>query len=346
MVDHWAIQVGEMWLEVAGLDDDGHIRPHLGSVGLSDGLSDIVAEYMIKPCTGCKAASGAVPSVVADLTFAGMCWWLFGFGVVMMFMGWIEGQNTKSTLYWELGVSLVLMMVCRAVMKMTDEQYRMVVCPAILGLVSLIVMVDAVYSAIFSTADWGSWLGLAVIGILMLGSWAVKKMTHEQYGMVVLSAIFDVWGLNILGNGLYSTIVCVAEPGAWPELGDIAVLVILFFGSIIFGYSCWQRLDNWWCGAYGDPRGFAILGTTRKTDQQIEAFNREFERANPQYRGLSINCQWYAKRFLAFLMEEGERKRDLPLPESPLTNLMVAGLSVVLIFILMSLVVITDVSPL
>ena len=55
---------------------------------------------------------------------------------------------------------------------------------------------------------------------------------------------------------------------------------------------------------------------TRKTDQQIETFNGKFLRKHPLYKGLTVNCQWYVRDLLTFLMEEGERKRDLPLSES------------------------------
>jgi hypothetical protein len=57
---------------------------------------------------------------------------------------------------------------------------------------------------------------------------------------------------------------------------------------------------------------------TRKMDQQIDDFNAEFKRNHPQYQGLRNNCQLFAREFVDFLMEEGERKRNLPAQESPL----------------------------
>ena len=63
----------------------------------------------------------------------------------------------------------------------------------------------------------------------------------------------------------------------------------------------------------------SVLRVTRKTDQQLEYFNVEFKRIHRQYQGFRDNCQVYAGGFVDFLMEDGERERDLPALESPLT---------------------------
>ena len=48
----------------------------------------------------------------------------------------------------------------------------------------------------------------------------------------------------------------------------------------------------------------------------MEQFDREFMSKNPKYLGLSVNCQFYVRSLFAFLMEDGEKIEDLPLPES------------------------------
>ena len=44
---------------------------------------------------------------------------------------------------------------------------------------------------------------------------------------------------------------------------------------------------------------------------------------NPEYHGLSINCQFYVRALVVFLLDDGhgERLRKLPPPESPGTLL-------------------------
>ena len=110
VVDHWAIQVGEVWWEVAGPEDDGHIRGRPDTVRISDGLfvsSDIVADYIIKEYAGDHAGSGAVPSVVPSI-FPGIIWALFAFEVVgIFFVGWIHSLNLLFLLFWILWVVLV-----------------------------------------------------------------------------------------------------------------------------------------------------------------------------------------------------------------------------------------------
>jgi hypothetical protein len=75
-----------------------------------------------------------------------------------------------------------------------------------------------------------------------------------------------------------------------------------------------------------------VLGTTRRTDTEIEEFGKKFKNINPKYLGLSVNCQCYARELLVFLMADGTRKRDLPPPESagsllPRANLFVYRVS-------------------
>ena len=60
----------------------------------------------------------------------------------------------------------------------------------------------------------------------------------------------------------------------------------------------------------------SVLGTTRRTDLEIDQFDKEFQRRNPKYRGLSVNCQCYVRALFAFLLAKGQKTRDLPVPES------------------------------
>ena len=63
------------------------------------------------------------------------------------------------------------------------------------------------------------------------------------------------------------------------------------------------------------------MGTTRRTDTEIENFNQEFKQRNQLYRGLSANCQFYVVELVGFTLAKGHRYRDLPPPESLWTSL-------------------------
>ena len=78
-------------------------------------------------------------------------------------------------------------------------------------------------------------------------------------------------------------------------------------------------------------RDTSIIGTTRRTNDEIKDFNDDFKASNPEYQVLSVNCQGYVSSLVAFLMEGEEQERHLPSPESPgslLTRLANRGKSV------------------
>jgi len=67
----------------------------------------------------------------------------------------------------------------------------------------------------------------------------------------------------------------------------------------------------------GEFRDTSIIGTTKRTHEEIKDFNDNFKADNPEYQVLSVNCQGYVRSLVAFLMEGGEQMRHLPSPESP-----------------------------
>ena len=79
----------------------------------------------------------------------------------------------------------------------------------------------------------------------------------------------------------------------------------------------WQR-NQLLIDAYGISfRDTSIIGTTKRTHEEIKDFNDNFKADNPEYQVLSVNCQGYVRSLVAFLMEGGEQMRHLPSPESP-----------------------------
>ena len=64
----------------------------------------------------------------------------------------------------------------------------------------------------------------------------------------------------------------------------------------------------------------SLLGKTKKTHAQIQAFNVGYEKDNPTYNLVTANCQSYVTALFEFLMElpDGERhqKNRLPFKQS------------------------------
>ena len=65
------------------------------------------------------------------------------------------------------------------------------------------------------------------------------------------------------------------------------------------------------------------MGTTKRTNEEIEQFNQEFKCKNPKYLCLTVNCQFYVMALVDFTLAKGHRLmfRKLPPPESMGTNL-------------------------
>ena len=65
----------------------------------------------------------------------------------------------------------------------------------------------------------------------------------------------------------------------------------------------------------GDDKS-AELGTTDRTDDEIEEFNVKYLEENPNFDILTSNCQRYVKQLYDFLMERGTAIKRLPPMES------------------------------
>ena len=61
------------------------------------------------------------------------------------------------------------------------------------------------------------------------------------------------------------------------------------------------------------------LGTTKRTDDDIEEFNEKWVKANPEYNIASSNCQRFVRDLWKFLIEDGYALYLLPDLESPLS---------------------------
>jgi len=61
-----------------------------------------------------------------------------------------------------------------------------------------------------------------------------------------------------------------------------------------------------------------LLGTTMKTDEQIEEFNDTYKKNHPTYSLIFDNCQTYVYDLFEFLMKDGEKSKELPWKQSPL----------------------------
>jgi hypothetical protein len=165
VVDHWAIQVGEGWWEVALWG-----RP--GTVSLSDGLSvggDIVAEYCIKHSTGDMAASRTGHSFLVARTFVCVFWWWFVIVVGSIVWGWKHGEDLNSVLIRALVFS-VPVLVSLIVKKIIPEQYDVLAYQAIVIVFVLIVLGLGIYVSIVRVAAQGTWPGLVVSALLVLFS--------------------------------------------------------------------------------------------------------------------------------------------------------------------------------
>lgn len=63
-----------------------------------------------------------------------------------------------------------------------------------------------------------------------------------------------------------------------------------------------------------------IIGTTRKTDEQITQFNGNFKMKHQKYHVFStsgISCQSFVEHLFEFLLQEGDRCGNLPVPQIP-----------------------------
>merc|ERR1719470_795400 len=118
---------------------------------------------------------------------------------------------------------------------------------------------------------------------------------------------------------MYYIVATAAARGTRPWRGDCAALVFFSYFCFVIVKQLWVLGSEFWRGDYSDPSVGSVLGVTRKTDPQIEVFNAKFKESHPEYQGLRDNCQVYAGELVSFLMEEGERERNLPSLESPVT---------------------------
>jgi len=148
----------------------------------------------------------------------------------------------------------------------------------------------------------------AVLGLILPFVTQVPRLENfcrqvkEQLGVEVTC---------VAGGAGLSRLVVALDLGAWWLAG--------MFGLLAVWWLCRVKgpeLLHTWQGT--EPSRNFILGTTRRTEEEIAQFDELFEIENPKYLGLSTNCQRYVRDLFAFLMEppHGEKTGDLPPPQS------------------------------
>jgi len=137
---------------------------------------------------------------------------------------------------------------------------------------------------------------------------AVSHGQNSKYGAkhchvsTINETVIKDWKTKYFLNGFILVLLTVLFTGAlWLFGGFIGVVLLLR-----------NILKN------KKPDYIEVIGTTERTDEEIQFFNATFLKNNPTYNVLTRNCQGYATDFAEFLMTKGERKGWLPKVESPI----------------------------
>ena len=151
---HWAIQVGDTWYEVAGIDGPIQTRSE-GEKGHVTS-SNAVAEYKIQTSTGPSSASEATYSPIRPITLAWLCtFWLFNVAL----LGDVEPVFTY----------LVFLLILVRSFARLDPSLSLIVADSVIYFIILMMMASGLWLP--SSKRWDD-LHLAVIifpGLIVFG---------------------------------------------------------------------------------------------------------------------------------------------------------------------------------
>lgn len=165
-------------------------------------------------------------------------------------------------------------------------------------------------SSLFPSATSLAWVILLalIVGVTVLvagviaGGWAGLMAAVVSGGLMATVSVSNAMTMSMAAQ-LVGAFIAYFALGHESRFSAVQLLISIF----------WVCLN---IVSMSNP----IIGTTRKTNEQISRFNRSFELKYPKYHVLSttgISCQSYVEKLFEFLMEEGKKYEDLPPPQSP-----------------------------